>query len=232
MNPAPTKIRPRLILADDHQILVDGLRAMLSTRFDVVGVAYDGEQLLTLLRATSADCLLLDLAFPGRSGLELLPDVRALRPEMKVLIVTMHLDRVLADAVMHAGASGFIPKDSGVEELGEAIEQVLAGNSYLSPRVPPNPRSSGATHASLAALTPRQHEIVRLMGDGLSSAEIGAQLGLSPNTITFHRTRIRKILGLDSEWALNRLAILVQVGDQTANSLTAATNRATSSSVL
>lgn len=206
--------KPRLILADDHPMLVEGLRTMLVEKFDVVGVAHSGDDLLKLLKIQDADCLLLDLSMPERNGLDLIPDVRAARPGLKILIVTMHLDRVLADAVLHAGANGFIPKDSGREELESAISEVLAGGRYLSSRVPPVTWGAGmgAQHPALATLTPRQREILGLIAQGKSTADIAAVTGVSPNTITFHRANLRKKLGIDSEWGLVRFAILIQVG--------------------
>ena len=205
--------RARLVIADDHRMVVQGLEQMLGRRFDIVGVAYAGDELLGLLEGTPADALLLDLSLPGRSGLDVIPDVRALQPDLKILVLTMHADRVLAEAALAAGALGFVPKDAGLEELEFALSQVLAGRRYVSPRVP---RSShrvalDALHASLARLTERQQTILRLLGQGLSSAEIGDKLGLSEATITFHRKRIRTILGLSSEWELTRQAILVHL---------------------
>lgn len=209
----PMVPRPRLVIADDHKILVESLRTMLSKRFDIAGVAHDGDMLLGLLSSTPADCLLLDLSMPGRSGLELLPDIRRRWPSMKVLVVTMHVERILAEAVMRAGAHGFIPKDSGTDELSEAIREVLAGRTWISPRVeaPPEPAVED-TPRGLSALTPRQLEIVRLIGQGKSSAEIGEELGVSVHTVTFHRTRIRQTLGIPNEWGLARFALLLQVG--------------------
>lgn len=210
-----TRPRARLILTDDHPMLVEGLKTMLGRRFDVVGVAHNGLELLALLKQQEADCLLLDLALPDRNGLDLIPDIRALRPELKILIVTMHLDRVLADAVLHAGASGFIPKDSGQQELESAISAVLAGERYMSPRVPPITFSMGmgAINPALAALTPRQIEILGMIAQGKSTADIAAAVGVSESTITFHRANLRKKLGIDSEWGLVRFAILMEVGD-------------------
>lgn len=207
--------RPRLIIADDHPLLVEGLRTVLGAHFEVVAVAHSGTELLTLLPTTDADCLLLDLGLPGHNGLELMPDIRALRPDLRVLVVTMHLDRVLADAVLHAGAHGFVPKDSGMDELEDAIRTVLAGRRYLSARVPPitNRVGLGAIHAGLARLTPRQQEIIRLIGQGKTTAEIARLLGLGPRTVTFHRANIRKVLGIGSEWGLLRYAILMQVSE-------------------
>lgn len=209
------KPRQRLILTDDHPMLVEGLKTMLGRRFDVVGVAHSGAELLALLKTHEADCLLLDLGLPDRNGLDLIPDIRTLQPQLRILIVTMHLDRVLADAVLHAGASGFIPKDSGQQELESAITAVLAGERYLSPRVPPISFRAGlgAANPALATLTPRQIEILGMIAQGKSTADIAATVGVSESTITFHRANLRKKLGIDSEWGLVRFAILMEVGD-------------------
>ena len=205
--------RARLVIADDHRMVVQGLEQMLDQRYEIVGVAYAGDELLALLKRTPADLLLLDLSLPGRSGLDILPDLHALQPELKVLVLTMHTDRVLAEASLAAGALGFVPKDAGMEELMLALSEVLAGRRYVSPRVPKSSHRVGldALHASLAKLTERQQTILRLLGQGLTSAEIGDKLGLSENTITFHRKRIRTILGLKTEWELTRQAILVHL---------------------
>jgi len=208
-----TEGRLRLVIADDHRVVVQGLQQLLGGRFDIVGVAYAGDELLTLLETTPSDGLLLDLSLPGRNGLDILPEIRALQPDLKVLVLTMHADRVLAEASVAAGALGFVPKDAGMEELELALEQVLKGRRYVSPRVPKSSHKVAldAMHASLARLTERQQTILRLLGQGLSSAEIGQKLGISENTITFHRRRIRAILGLATEWELMRQAILVHL---------------------
>jgi DNA-binding NarL/FixJ family response regulator len=208
-----TERRPRLIIADDHRLLVQGLQQMLAARFDVVGVAYAGDELLDLLTTTRADGLVLDLSLPGRSGLELLPDVRRIQPDLRVLVLTMHVDRILAEASLAAGALGFVPKDTGMEELEKALAEVLAGRRYLSPRVPKSSHRMGldAVHLSLSHLTPRQQEILRLLGQGKSSGEIADQFGLTTSAITWHRAHIRKVLGLANEWELARFAILVHL---------------------
>jgi two-component system, NarL family, invasion response regulator UvrY len=205
--------RARLVIADDHRMVVQGLEQMLGTRFEIAAVAYAGDELLEVLKETPADGLLLDLSLPGRSGLDILPEILQLQPELKVLVLTMHADRVLAEASLAAGALGFVPKDAGMEELKLALTEVLAGRRYVSPRVPKSSHRVGldALHASLSRLTERQQTILRLLGEGMTSAEIGDKLGLSENTITFHRKRIRTILGLSSEWELTRQAILVHL---------------------
>ena len=193
--------------------MVEGLRSMLQDRFEIIGVGYSGDELLELLRSSQPDGLLLDLSLPGRSGLELLPDITVLQPRLRILVVTMHVDRVLANAAIRAGAHGFIPKDSGIDELQVAINEVLAGRQYLSPRIPKQSHrvALGAKHLGLSRLTERQQEIVRLIGDGKTTTEISEMLGVSENTVTFHRVNIRKVLGISSEWGLVRYAIMVQI---------------------
>ena len=123
---------------------------------------------------------------PGRSGIDLLPDIRRAQPDLKILVVTMHVDRILAEPALAAGAMGFVPKDSGMDEVETGLREVLAGRRCLSPRVPKHSSRVGpdAMHASLARLTPRQQTILRLLGQGKASADIGAKLGLSENTIS------------------------------------------------
>jgi DNA-binding NarL/FixJ family response regulator len=205
--------KPRLIVVDDHRLLVEALREMLGPHFEIVGTAYAGDELLAMLPTTPADCMLLDLSLPGRSGLELLGDIRRLQPGIQVVVLTMHVDRVLADAAFAAGASGFVPKDSGMAEVALALHEALAGRRYLSDRVPKVTHRLGpeAKHLALSRLTPRQQEILGLLAEGMSSAQIGMHLGLSTSAITFHRQRIRKLLGLASEWELVRYAILVSL---------------------
>ncbi|MDH5235081.1 MAG: response regulator transcription factor [Gemmatimonadota bacterium] len=207
--------RPRLIIADDHHLMVEALRTALSADYDVVAVAYDADEVLEKVASIDADCLLLDLSLPGQNGLELLPHVQRLAPELPVIVVTMHLDRAVADTAMQGGARGFVPKDSGLEELEEAIATVLAGGLHVSPRLPPNSNRTAlrAAHAGLAQLTPRQHEIVRLIAEGRTSPEIAKWLGLSQRTIAFHRTNIREKLGIDSERGLLRFALLTRMSD-------------------
>jgi DNA-binding NarL/FixJ family response regulator len=205
--------KPRLILVDDHRMIVDGLRSTLRATYDIVGVAFGGKELLALLKTRSADCLLLDLQLPDRLGLDLIPDVLALRPEMRILVVTMFLDRCIADAALAAGAHGFIPKDADRKELKRAIADVLAGERHVSPRVPrtSNRRTSlEALHPALQRLTPHQQTVFRLLGDGKSETEIAHSLGVGPSIVTFHKQRIQKTPGLDTRASLVRFAVLVR----------------------
>jgi len=204
--------RPRLIICDDHRVVVDMLSKTLGDDCDIVGVALDGETLLDVVRRCPADCLLLDLLLPKHDGIELIPRVRALQPSMRILVVTMVLDRRTAAAAFRAGAHGYFPKDASWVELRHAIHEVLAGRRYLSPRVPKNTRRVGlrALLPALCNLTARQEQVLVMMGEGKSETAIAHQLGVSPTAITFHKQKLARVLGVESEASLKHLAFMVR----------------------
>lgn len=209
--------RPRLFLVDDHQLLLEGLKLALQQRYEIVGTATSGGDVVDSCRDLRPDVLVLDLSLPDRSGLEIIADLRAELPEIKILVVTMHADRVMADAALQTGAHGFLPKDAGIPELTTALDRVLAGGRVVSDRIPKlAANSSTMTDAALglAQLTPRQRKIVHLIGEGKRTADIAADIGCSAATVSFHRMGIRKELGLQSEFALLRYALLVRLSEQ------------------
>src|SRR5262249_17190549 len=158
-------------------------------------------QVMAAVARTRPALVLLDLSMPGRNGLELLPLLKKAHPNVKVLVVTMHLDRALANLSFRAGADGFVPKESTAEELRGAIGAVLRGERSLSTGVPKRAYRQDAVigNPALDRLTPRQIDILRLMGEGKSGPEVAATLGLSPRTIEFHRHRMREVLGVATE---------------------------------
>lgn len=208
--------RAKLLLVDDHHLVLEGFRLELQGDFDLVGLLATGAAVLPACHRLRPDLVLLDLSLPDRSGLEVITELRAASPETKILVVTMHNDRVLADAALQAGAAGFLPKDAEVTELKFAIREVLQGRHYVSPLIGERPPQYSAMNLAfdLTRLTPRQQQIVRLLGDGKSTARIAQELHVSPNTITFHRVRIRKALGIPSEWALMRYAMVVRMSEE------------------
>lgn len=208
--------RPKILLVDDHHLVLEGFRLELENEFEIVGMLATGGPVVEECRKLVPDVVLLDLCLPDRSGLEVIMDIRGALPATKILIVTMHTDRVLADACLQAGAGGFIPKDAEVCELRFAVREVLAGRQYISPLIASRAQQFSPVDLAfgLSRLTPRQQEIVRLLGDGKSTARIAAELHLSPNTVTFHRVRIRKALGIPNEWGLLRYALVVRMSEE------------------
>lgn len=208
--------RARLLLVDDHHLVLEGYRLELQDEFDLVGMLACGGDVLAACRRLRPDVVLLDLSLPDRSGLEVISDLQSSSPQTRILVVTMHNDRVLADATLQTGALGFIPKDAEVSELKHAIREVLQGRRYLSPLIGNRAPQYSAMNLAfdLTRLTPRQQQIVRLLGDGKSTARIAQELHVSPNTVTFHRVRIRKALGIETEWGLMRYAMVVRMSEE------------------
>jgi DNA-binding NarL/FixJ family response regulator len=206
--------RAAVMIADDHPLVSQGLKAVLKPQFNVVAVESDAREVVATAIRHRPDVIILDLSMPNRNGLELLPELIAAVPLAKVIIVTMHVDRTLADLAMQSGAHGFLPKESSAEELNSAISDVLDGKKFISARIPKRSFRDGAAieHPELDRLTPRHLEILRLIGDGKSTGEIAEELGLSPRTVEFHRSSIRKALGITTEWGLMRFAIMLRVG--------------------
>jgi DNA-binding NarL/FixJ family response regulator len=204
------KAKARLVIAEDHDMVAQGFKAMLGRDCDIVEIVRDGKDVIGAVRKHHPDVLLLDLSLPHRTGMDILTELRASTPRLRVVVVTMHVDPVMVDAAMGLGAAGFVPKDAGVEELKAAIHEAMAGRRYVSRRINRRgPRGNAVDRMGFSQLTPRQQEIVRMIGRGLTSEEIGEQLGLALNTVRFHRKNIARILGLESEWAMVRYAILV-----------------------
>jgi DNA-binding NarL/FixJ family response regulator len=204
--------RRKLALADDHELVARGLATLLAPHHDITGVVHSGAELLGLLTRERVDCVLLDLSMPRQSGLDVLPELRSRWPDLRILILTMHVDRKLVDATVSLGADGYLPKDAGLPELLEAIDTVMAGKPYISALIPKNTERTSlhALHPALCSLTPQQQRILMLLGEGLTSAAIGKAVGLSENTITFHRANLRRKLGIESELGLYRFAMLMR----------------------
>lgn len=213
--PGPVGVRKRLLLAEDHELVGAGFRALLERDYEVVGPVRNGSEVLGAVRESRPDVLLLDLSLPGRNGMDLIPDVRRESPATAILVVTMHADYVIARTAVSLGALGFIPKDSRVEELREAVDVVLQGRPYISPRIPAHePVATTPTHRLWINLTTRQQEIMRCLAEGKTSEDIAELMGLSVHTVSFHRRNIRRVLGIESESGLVRAAVLMGVGSE------------------
>lgn len=214
-------MRRRLLLAEDHALVGEGLRLLLSADYEVAGPVRDGGEVVGTVERERPDVVMLDLSLPGRNGLDLIPEIVRASPGVRVLVVTMHTDAVLAERALQLGAAGFVPKDSSADELRRAIEAVLDGGTYLSDRIVRQPVRGGMPErgiavgrgmperAALAQLTPRQLVILRGLGRGLTSEQIADELGLSVHTVHFHRRNLRRVLGVESEGGLEVYAARV-----------------------
>jgi len=204
-----------IVLADDHNVVRQGLRALLETEpdFRVVGEAGDGLGAVHLVERLQPDVLVLDLMLPGLSGLEVTRLVRQGSPQTRVLILSMHADEAYVLRALKNGAAGYALKDSSVADLVQAVREVAGGRRYLSPPLSERAieryaqRAEGVTEDSYEQLTTREREVLHLAAEGHTNAEIGALLGISPRTAETHRANLMRKLGLKSQTDLIRYAL-------------------------
>jgi two-component system response regulator NreC len=198
----------RLIVADDHVVMREGLVALLEDQPDlrVVGQASNGLEAVALIRQQRPDVALLDITMPDMSGLEVASQCAAYRPQLKILFLTMHEEETFFFAALRLGAAGYVLKGAPSQELLGAIRAVHAGGVYLTPRL-----AGGLVHDYLErhplsfphdVLTPREREILALIGQGLTNHDIAQRLTLSINTVKTHRLRIYEKLDLNNRAGL------------------------------
>jgi DNA-binding NarL/FixJ family response regulator len=198
-----------ILLIEDHAIVRSGIRKLLADMPDVtLAESATGEAALAELQTKVFDLLILDLNLPGLGGLELLRRILAAYPDIKVLVFTLHTEAVYAARAMEAGARGYVSKNAAPEELLEAIKTVLAGGTVLERDIAQELCSRGADEDSyLRPLTQRDMEILRLLADGKSLAEIAGTLGVAYKTVANTLTRIKDKLGVSQTADLIRIAL-------------------------
>ncbi len=190
-----TSIKITVLLVDDHALVRRGFRRLLEDEPDiaVVGEAGDGERAIKLARELKPQVIVMDSALPGMNGLEATRKIREDRPEVSVLMLSMHSESTWVRQAIAAGAKGYILKNAINLELGSAIRRVAAGETVFDPQVEPGSTLKGERNGGL---TPRELEILRFIVDGKSNKEIAAALDLSANTIAVHRANIMNALGI------------------------------------
>lgn len=205
----------RIVLADDHRMMRDGLAALLRGEpdFDLVGEAPDGQGAIQLARQLEPDVLVTDLAMPGMNGIEAIRRVRSEAQAVQVLCLSVHADDRMVLAGIDAGAAGYVLKDSSFEELAQAIRKVMARQIYLSPSLVRifvegyRTRGAPVVASPFSQLTAREREIVQLFSEGHSTAQIAELLHLSAKTVATHRENVLHKLGIDGIAELTRYAL-------------------------
>lgn len=197
----------RVLLADDHEIVRDGLKRILAATADlqVAGEAASGDQALVLARANDYDVAMLDLSMPGLSGIDLIKRLKAEKPALKLLVLSMHGEQQYAARALKAGASGYLTKDSAAEQLVGALRKIAAGGVHISDAAAASLVASG--NRLQGALSDREFEVLRLLAAGLGPTDIGERLHLSVKTVSTHKARILEKLELGSTAELVRYAI-------------------------
>ncbi len=214
MHEAMTIKKPRLLMADDHSIMLAGLRKLVEGTCEVVGAVEDGRALVEAAERLRPDLILIDISMPLLNGMDAARQIKKSVPDAKLIFLTMHASPVFATEALQAGASGYLLKQSAASELSHAIDTVLKGQTYLTPTitkpvldsiVKPKPTE---LRKSLMDLTPRQREVLQLLAEGKSPKDIAQLLNVSVKTVEFHKTRLMEQLDLHSTLALAKYAIV------------------------
>jgi DNA-binding NarL/FixJ family response regulator len=205
--------KPRLLLADDHELFLDGLRKLLEADFELVGAVGDGRAAVAAFEELRPELLLLDIGLPLLNGIEAARHIRRNTPDAAILFVTMQTDRIYVEEAFRAGGTGYVLKQAAARELKEAIRIVLGGRFYVSPMIAAKvgtlPFDSGKTPTDLfgGQLTPRQREVLQLVAEGKSMKEIAQILKISVRTVEFHKNGIMQELGCRTTAELTRYAL-------------------------
>ena len=204
------KARPRILLADDHAMVIEGLRTLLEEKgHDVVGIVSDGRALLAAAPDLKPDVVILDVCMPLMNGLDAAERLRQLLPNVKIVFLTMKDDPNLAAAVLSLGPVGYVLKHSAASELLIAITEVLRGKSYVTPKLKPENWAvrEARAHQFSKDLTPRQREVLQLLAEGRPMKEVGSILQVSEKTVMFHKYHIMSSFNLKSNADLVLLAL-------------------------
>jgi DNA-binding NarL/FixJ family response regulator len=205
----------RIVLADDHQVLRDGLRTLLEQEADfrVVGVAGDGRSTVKLAAVLKPDVVVMDIGMPELNGIDATHQIASLQPDVKVLCLSIHHENNLVASILRAGANGYVPKTAAAKEVVTAIRTLVAGKTYLSPLIAQGlveryVRGEGDEYpGAYERLTDREREILQLVAEGHDSQAIADRLFICVKTVLSHRQRLMSKLGLDTTAALTRYAI-------------------------
>jgi len=204
--------RTRVLLADDHKIVLDGLKSLLEPEFELVGTVGDGRALVSAVEQLHPDVIVVDISMPLLNGIEAVRQIKKLDKQVKVVFLTMHPDVTYAIRAFEAGASGYVLKHSAASELLTAIHEAIKGRTYVTPMIAGElvQAYQGGTYGQTEEaqqLTQRQREILQLLVEGNSAKEIANLLNISPRTVEFHKYNMMSKLELKSLSALIQYAI-------------------------
>lgn len=204
--------RPRVLIADDHRVVAQGLKSMLSADFELVGMVADGHAMVEAAKALHPDVIVADVSMPLLNGIEALEVLRQQGVDVPVVFLTMHNQPGYARRALRVGAAGYVLKLSAPEELVQAIRAALDGGTFVSPALAravyeKTPGASADAGERIALLTLHQRDILRMFAEGLSAKEIARKLDISSRTVESHKYQIMESLGAQSSAELVRLAI-------------------------
>jgi DNA-binding NarL/FixJ family response regulator len=204
--------KPRIIIADDHKIVVDGLIRLLAPDFEVVSVVNDGRELVTAVEKLGPDAIVVDISMPKLNGIEAVRQIKKTHKETKVIFLTMHPDVAYALGAFKAGASGYVLKHSASDELITAIRESLEGRTYVTPLIAGEllqayQQGLDRQDQMAANLTSRQREVLQLIAEGYSIKDIAEILNVSIKNIEYHKYRMMEVLGIKTSAELVQYAV-------------------------
>jgi DNA-binding NarL/FixJ family response regulator len=200
--------RPRILLADDHTMLLDAFRALLEPEFEVVGTATDGRMLIDEFSRLKPDIVVVDVGMPMLNGLDAGRQLKALQRSVKLIYLTMNPEPDLAREALRLGASGYVLKSSAASELKQAIHEALKGRSYITPLITQDVVGLLLEHPDRPhELTSRQREVLQLLAEGRSMKEVASILDVTPRTVAFHKYRMMEQLHLKTSAELVQYAV-------------------------
>ena len=202
----------RIVVCDDHAIVREGLKGILGAQadFHVIAEASDGHEVLKRVRELEFDVLLLDMSMPGKSGVELIKQVKAEKPKLRILVLTMHEEHQYAVRAIRAGASGYLTKEGASAQLVTALRKVASGGAYISAEVAEQlalgamPDANAAPHEKLSD---REFQVFRMIAEGKSVSEIADRLNLSVKTVSTHKANVLAKMGMSTQGELIRYAL-------------------------
>jgi DNA-binding NarL/FixJ family response regulator len=205
--------RPRILIADDHQIFLDGLKSLLEDEFEIVSTANNGRMLVEAAEKYRPDIVVSDISMPELNGIEATLQIKKIDPEIKVILLTMHGDATYATRGFDAGASGYVMKQAATQELVSAIREVMRGRTFVTPMIAGELIRSYREEGDIrpddirARLTPRQREVLQLLAEGFSIKEVADKLNISSRTVEFHKYKMMAELNLGTSAELVHYAI-------------------------
>ena len=201
--------KPRVLLADDHSLVLEGFRRILQDRCELVGMVEDGRALLEKAQKEKPDIVIIDISMPLLNGIDAATQLLKLHPSIKVIFVTMHVDAEYVRSAFEAGASGYLLKRSAVDELVQAIRMVLAGHKYITPLIAKDLLEVLLipTAKKEKRLTFRQREVLQLLAEGRTVKDIAVLLNISTRTVEFHKAQLMEQLGLRTTADLIKYAL-------------------------
>jgi len=204
-------MRPRILLADDHVLLLEAFSKLLEPKYDVVGTATDGRKMLTMVQKLKPDVVLLDIAMPNLNGFDAGEKLKKLLPEVKLVFLTVNEDPDMVTEAFRIGANGYLLKNSAASELFQALDAVLNSKNYVTPSLEAGMLNSFIKNPSgqkaHGNLTIRQREVLQLLAEGHTMKEVAASLNITPRTVAFHKYQIMEDLDIKTNSELIQYAI-------------------------